>query len=171
MTHTSRPLRSRATLVATAAALLAAGLLAGCSAGAPDDDPTAGGDPRSSSAQMGECLRAAGYDVADPDFSQGIAIDPPAGVDVDVYVKAFETCAGEVGGDLGALAAPPDPAEVAELQEANLEVARCVREKGFEDFPDPVDGVFDGVRSTTSSPVEDAYLDCDAEFGPNGSAR
>jgi len=160
-----------------AALLLVAPVLAACSTAA--DDPTAGassgatGSTSSASAQLGSCLRDAGFDVDDPDLSRGMVIAPPAGVDIDAYVTAFTDCRAGLPADQGGQPAPSAD-DLAALQEANLEVARCVREKGFTDFADPVDGVFPSGASmstdTTALGAQDeAFLACDAEHGPNSA--
>lgn len=160
-----------------AALLLVAPVLAACSTAA--DDPTAGassgaqGSTSSASAQLGSCLRDAGFDVDDPDLSRGMVIAPPAGVDIDAYVTAFTDCRAELPADQGGQPAPSAD-DLAALQEANLEVARCVREKGFTDFADPVDGVFPSGASmstdTTALGAQDeAFLACDAQHGPNSA--
>jgi hypothetical protein len=167
---------SSATLLG-AALLLVAPVLAACSTAA--DDPTAGassgaqGSSSSASAQLGSCLRDAGFDVDDPDLSRGVVVAPPAGVDIDAYVTAFTDCRAELPADQGGQPAPSAD-DLAALQEANLEVARCVREKGFTDFADPVDGVFPSGASmstdTTALGAQDeAFLACDAEHGPNSA--
>jgi len=167
---------SSATLLG-AALLLVAPVLAACSTAA--DDPTAGassgaqGSSSIASAQLGSCLRDAGFDVDDPDLSRGVVVAPPRGVDVDEYVSAFEACRAELPADQGGGPGPSEE-DLAALQEANLEVARCVREKGFTDFADPVDGVFPSGASmstdTTALGAQDeAFLACDAEHGPNSA--
>ncbi len=162
--------RARLTLALAATALVAPALLAGCAPKASGDpDAASTGVSSSESAELGRCLRDAGYDVDDPDLSQGIIVAPPDGADQDAYSDAFFQCAEEVGGSLAAADEPPSADEIATLQKANLKVAACVREKGFEDFPDPVDGYFD-LRFGTGdpSPRDAAYFACDAEFGPYG---
>ena len=169
--------RSSSATLLGAALLLVAPVLAACSTAA--DDPTTGassgaqGSSSSASAQLGSCLRDAGFDVDDPDLSRGMVIAPPAGVDIDAYVTAFTDCRAELPADQGGQPAPSAD-DLAALQEANLEVARCVREKGFTDFADPVDGVFPSGASmstdTTALGAQDeAFLACDAEHGPNGA--
>ncbi|NII52552.1 hypothetical protein [Frigoribacterium endophyticum] len=182
-TPTSRRDRSGRRRRASSAALLGAALLlvapvlAACSTAA--DDPTAGassgaqGSTSSASAQLGSCLRDAGFDVDDPDLSRGMVIAPPAGVDIDAYVTAFTDCRAELPADQGGQPAPSAD-DLAALQEANLEVARCVREKGFTDFADPVDGVFPSGTSMSTDPSargaqDEAFLACSEEHGPNSA--
>jgi hypothetical protein len=167
---------SSATLLG-AALLLAAPVLAACSTAG--DGPTAGassgatGSTSSASAQLGSCLRDAGFDVDDPDLSRGVVVAPPRGVDVDEYVAAFDACRAELPADQGGGPGPSEE-DLAALQEANLEVARCVREKGFTDFADPVDGVFPSGASVSTDTTalgaqDEAFLACDAEHGPNSA--
>jgi hypothetical protein len=122
---------------------------------------------------MGSCLRDAGYDVEDADLVQGV-VAAPAGVDADSYVDDFETCRSELpagmgGGDQEG----PSADDIAALQESGLKVAQCVRDAGFPDFADPVDGDF-GMMSTEQTPENQAFFDCDAKFGlyaDSGSGR
>ena len=80
-----------------------------------------------------ECMRANGLsDFPDPnasgEFVYGVSVTPA------VFKKAVDACK-----DLqppGSLSAKRDP----EQQSAGLRFARCVRENGVKDFPDPVDG-------------------------------
>lgn len=174
-----RQRRASSAALLGAALLLVAPVLAACSTAA--DDPTAGASSgatgstssASASAQLGSCLRDAGFDVADPDLSRGMVIAPPAGVDIDAYVTAFTDCRAELPADQGGQPAPSAD-DLAALQEANLEVARCVREKGFTDFADPVDGVFPSGTSMSTDPSargaqDEAFLACSEEHGPNSA--
>jgi hypothetical protein len=181
MTHsptlrTSRPSRHRASSVvrlAIAAALLVP-TLAAC---APDPEPgpasTRAAGASSASVVLGSCMREAGFDVPDEHFANTGVVAPPQGVDVEAYVEAFDECRETLPVDQGGGSQRPSPEDLAVLQEANLEVARCVRDKGFDDFPDPVDGQFPMEATSTStdpSAVDaqtEAYFACDESFGPN----
>ena len=44
---------------------------------------------------------------------------------------------GDIGDQSGPVGPPPSPAELQELLEKRRESARCMRENGVEDFPDP----------------------------------
>lgn len=156
-----------------ATAVLLPALLAGCST---TDAPGSTSSPSvtdtaSASSQLGECLRDAGYDVPDPDLSQGVVIAPPKGADPERYAEDFSACRAELPEALGGGPQEPSAEEIAELQEAEMKVAQCVRDKGFEDFPDPVDGEFPGLQMTTTgaSPEQEALFACDAEFGLNAT--
>lgn len=178
MTSTT-PIRSRTASrrcigsVLAATAVLLPALLAGCSTtdgSGTAPSPTAT-DAASASAQLGQCLRDAGYDVADPDLSKGVVVTPPKGADPDRYAEDFDVCRSELPESQGGGSQKASAAEVAEFQKAQLKVAECVREKGFDDFPDPVDGEFPNLQMSTSgsSGQQEALLACDAEFGPNAT--
>jgi len=158
-----------AALVATVALLPA--LLAGCSTAegsGPSSSPAAGGSA-SASAQLGQCLRDAGYDVDDPDLGKGMVVAVPEGADPERYGEDFDTCRAQLPEAEGGGSQKASDAEVAQWQAAQLKVAECVREKGFEDFPDPVDGDFPDQQWSTSdpSPEQEALFACSAEVGPN----
>lgn len=173
---TRRPSPRKASFLTLAAgALLLPTLLAGCATS--DSSPTTGtasAGSSSASAQLGQCLRDAGYDVDDPDLSKGVVVAVPAGADPEEYSAAFAECRAALpesqGGGASNQKASPD--ELAEAQAANLAVAECVREKGFDDFPDPVDGEFPRENWSTSGgdPRQDAFFACSDEFGPNASS-
>jgi hypothetical protein len=156
-----------------ATAVLLPALLAGCSttdAPGSTSSPSVA-DAASASSQLGECLRDAGYNVPDPDLSKGVVVAPPEGADPDRYAEDFDACRSKLPESQGGGSQEPSDAEVAEWQKTQLKVAECVREKGFEDFPDPVDGNFPGVQLSTSgaSPEQEAFFACSNEFGPNAT--
>jgi hypothetical protein len=112
---------------------------AGCGSNAPSE--TAGGSSSATKqvadqdklVKLSECIRAHGVPhFPDPDpkgeFNFGIDVSPA------VWTKAVEACK-----DLqppGTLSSQRTP----EQQQQGLEFARCMRENGVPDFPDPVDG-------------------------------
>jgi hypothetical protein len=166
-----RPHRRPALLAVGVGALLLPGLLAGCSS-TPTDEGGTGSATRaagsSASAQLGQCLRDAGFEVDDPDYEPGGAVMVPPGPDGEAYADQFETCReqlpeSETGGSR-------TTTDTAGLQEARLEVAQCMRDAGFDDFPDPVDGVFrDGLSLNSENGMAEALGRCDAEFGPGAA--
>ena len=108
---------------------------AGCGSNAPSetgaaDDKTA---TRDQGVKFAECMRENGVpDFPDPnasgDFEYGVSVTP------EVWQKAVSACK-----DLqppGTLSSNRNP----EQQAAGLEFARCMRENGVRDFPDPVNG-------------------------------
>jgi hypothetical protein len=115
---------------------------AGCSDGPAENGGTgtassAGTDQpagdRDKGVKFAECVRENGVsDFPDPDasgdYSYGVSVRP------EVWTKAVEACK-----DLqppGTLSSQRTP----EQQKEGLEFARCMRENGVPDFPDPVDG-------------------------------
>jgi hypothetical protein len=113
---------------------------AGCSTGPADSGaaPTAssagsGAADRDKGVRFAECIRGNGVsDFPDPDasgdYDYGVSVSP------EVWTKAVDACK-----DLqppGTLSADRTP----EQQEQGLRFARCMRENGVPDFPDPVDG-------------------------------
>jgi hypothetical protein len=83
--------------------------------------------------EYAQCMREHGIDFPDPvngrfEFRQGADEDPQK------MQEAQEACQ-----DILERAAPPplDEEQEAELREATLEFARCMREHGVDDYPDP----------------------------------
>ena len=117
-------------------------VLAGCSSGSPDPDAggtstTARGDQ---AVRFAACMRDHGVtDFPDPDASGRLTIDGVvngSSVDPDgqAWKKAIAACKSlQPPGFTG-------HKRDAQAQKAALEFARCVREHGVEDFPDPAEG-------------------------------
>lgn len=123
---------ARALIAVAAAVVLLPGLLTACS-GSPENDPT--GSPSAKVASLGDCMREKGYDMPDPKTgSDTMQLSAPDGVDEDQYGADLGKCldadggAGEAGG-----AKPAGGPEAAEI-------AGCIREEGFADYPDDQDG-------------------------------
>ncbi len=133
MTNLSRRLRPLAALA------LVAAIGAGCGSSAPSETGTAatGSDKkatdRDKAVKFAECIRAHGVsDFPDPnaknEFEFGVSVT------VTVWKRATTACK-----DLqppGTLSSKRTPKE----QSASLRFARCVRENGVKDFPDPANG-------------------------------
>jgi len=135
------------------AVILALGFgLTACGAAGADDllpskgEPTqaAGASPDPSAAEQSfedamlafaRCLREHGVDVADPEPGGGIALqgDP---ANADLLEKAHEACQYIMEEARKAPGAPQMPPMDDETKEKMLQLARCMREKGYE-FPDP----------------------------------
>jgi hypothetical protein len=153
MTRTPRPL---------AALAMAAVIAAGCSDGsarsgatgwgagaATGDDAGAGGDrkatDRDKAVRFAECMRNNGLaDFPDPDakgrFAYGVG-HPAA------FRKAVDACkALQPPGSLSAKRSPDE-------QTASLRFARCMRDNGVKDFPDPANG--EPLVDTTKIPSTD----------------
>lgn len=162
-----RPRRRLAVLLA--ASLLTPGLLAGCSSagGGP-----AGGDAASSSdaAAVGQCVRDAGYDVVDDDFTNPGLTTLPDGVapessEADTFLDVVSGCHDSAGS--GSLQVSGDEKD-AFVQEM-LTMAQCLRDEGFDDVPDPVDGVWSSPEHLEGQPAyEKAIEKCQAGMDIKG---
>jgi hypothetical protein len=132
--------RHRRPPAALAMAALIGVLSAGCGASAPSGTRTATAaaaskqlSARDQGVKFADCVRTHGVsDFPDPDakgeFAYGVSVSPA------VFRKAVDACK-----DLeppGALSSKRTPKQ----QTTSLRFARCVRENGVQDFPDPVDG-------------------------------
>mgnify|MGYP001552470081 CR=1 FL=1 len=91
--------------------------------------------------EFASCMRDNGIDMDDPQFgvngagfgsgpgpSEDLAFDPQSAE----FQAAFETC----GSYLEAMVPDFDAVERAEIADRILEVSVCMRERGWEDFPD-----------------------------------
>lgn len=156
-------MRRRRRSTALSAPVLALLLLAACGKGGDGDgvaslDGAKGGKGDSTATTLSQeeaeaklldwaqCMRGQGIDMPDPqvddkgrvmigagavdredDDSSGQA--PP---DRDAFEKAREEC-----GDPPAVGSEPTEEDLAEMKEGALKFAKCMRENGVEDFPDP----------------------------------
>lgn len=159
------------TRFAIPAALLAGALaLTGCGQKPDDGIATANGngvqpaanevssDPKERMRQFAQCMRDQGIDMPDPEFIEGegggggFALKAEAGVATDAapadqanpredmgkFKEAIQACQKyqPQGGEMGKI----DP----EMEAKMREFAKCMRENGVEDFPDPEEG--GGIR-------------------------
>jgi hypothetical protein len=114
---------------------------AGCSSDAAENGGNGSTTHRSKAMKFAECMRENGVgDFPDPDASGGLTIDGVLnGSSLDPgappWKTAFATCK-----DLQPPGFTGDGKRSAEEQEASLEFARCIRDNGVKDFPDPVNG-------------------------------
>jgi hypothetical protein len=106
------------------------------SAGTGDNDNAT---DRDKAVKFSECMRANGVSAfPDPNASGELTIDAVAnGSSLDTSTAAFEqamrACKNlEPPGFTGSKVTPPQ-------RKARLEFARCIRENGVKDFPDPAD--------------------------------
>lgn len=133
--------RGLAGAAVAALALALALVAAGCGGG--DEEAAAGrtttggtADPQDAMLAYARCMRENGADVPDPQDG-GMVITPESGPRTEAerrrFDRAHEQCAEHLEN-----ARPPQLSEEqqAELQEAALEHARCMREHGI-DMPDP----------------------------------
>ncbi|MCA2217599.1 hypothetical protein [Jidongwangia harbinensis] len=104
--------------------------------GAASSAPAAPADDAAQMRKFAQCMRAEGVDIPDPDASGGIALragdaDKPGSPEVKKMEAAAEKCRELLpnGGE------PPkmSPEDVTKMRA----MAKCVRENGVPDFPDP----------------------------------
>jgi hypothetical protein len=135
-----RHLRPLAALALIAVACLGAG----CSNGAAQTGAGSGAhatSARDKAVKYSECMRGHGLSAfPDPDASgqltldgvvNGSSLDP----DSAAFKQAITACK-----DLQPAGFTGSKSRSSKAQKAALAFARCVREKGVKDFPDPVDG-------------------------------
>jgi hypothetical protein len=139
----------RLRLVATATAVLALGLLSGCSSEdtgqkvasvsePPTTSETAGGGGDGSAGtdidamrEFAKCMRENGIDMPDPQEDGGVIAAPQAEIgDKDKMDRAMEACKHELPN--GGAPKKPSPEELDEQRE----FAQCMRDHGV-DMPDP----------------------------------
>ena len=132
-----------------ATALLAAGALAVASCGG--DDPAASAadrerESREAGLEFAQCMRENGVDMPDPSSTggrQAFRIGPGEETTPEEFEAAGEACA-----KYRERMKPPELSEEQqqEFKEAALANARCMREHGIEDFPDPTFGENGGAQ-------------------------
>ena len=166
MTHiTPRRLR-----VVLATALLACTLplgLAACSTSSTSSDgaDTAADATSGIGAQWGSCMRDAGFDVEDPDdqtVASGIT-KPLPGVDEQAFSTASATCAEQAGVE------PASSADHQKWERQYDQVASCIRDNGYEDFPEQQPGSIstNGYPRAEEPEFDQTFRDCLAEFAPD----
>jgi hypothetical protein len=119
-----------------AAAVVAGLAMTGCGT----DDPAAGTSDRQQQARdaqlaFAKCMREHGVDMPDPEPGErGLELRVPEGVSPDEVNQAQEACDHHLES-----IEPPELSEeeLQERKEAALAHARCMRENGVENFPDP----------------------------------
>lgn len=167
--------RTRGTLAAVP--VLVALLLTGCGAGGTDDKvASAEGDgkgkaaaakesmsPEKRALKMAQCMREHGMDVADPEEGGGIQIQgrgkKMSKKKVDEAMAACRKYAPQ-GVDKGA-----DPKAMDNMRE----YAKCMRENGVEEFPDPQGGGMRLDAKVAEDPdVPAADKKCKPKMGKGG---
>ncbi|WP_407319665.1 hypothetical protein UQW22_04380 [Isoptericola halotolerans] len=142
----------RAACAGTLAWLLAA-VLTGCATEADDGTPGRDGGGASDVAQVGSCLRDAGFEVDDDALVAGV-LAPPDGADPAEYETVLRECAE---GTALALEDAPSGEELATIQAQLLEYVTCLRELGYTDIPDPVNGEIDLPKQYTSTDPSNTF--------------
>jgi hypothetical protein len=136
-----------------AAALVAGVALTGCGA---EEAATAGSEDRQQQAKDAmlaytKCMREHGVDIPDPEPGErGLRMVAPEGVSREEMREAEEACRKHLEEF-----EPPELSEEQqeEMKERALAHARCMREHGIENFPDPTFG--EGGRTTMRIGPED----------------
>jgi hypothetical protein len=138
---------------AVAAALLAAGLLAGCGGGA---HASSSATFMSRAIAYSNCMRSHGVpDFPDPNGQGDIVIRGGMGADLDPSLPAFQAAARDCG---------PFPTTVTAAQETqqfskSLKAAVCIRANGVPNYPDPrlINGVIALFFSPSINPSSPAF--------------
>jgi len=157
------------TLIAVAAAVvLLPGLLAACSA-APSSDSTdkASGTGKGSGVSMSSCMRDKGYDMPDPDSGSRVqTLSAPDGVDEEQWNADLQTCMGGEGGAGDGFKAAKPAGSPEQLQQ----IAKCIRDNGFSDYPDDEQGQM-SYKPSDADAMQKASQKCfDEVIGSGGGA-
>lgn len=170
MTIPRTPLRPRGRSayagLATAAVLTT--LLSACSSGDPGTPDS--GSPRAGDAStVGQCVRDGGYDVDDSFFVGAGTFRQPDGLTADqaeAYARVVSTCAEGTS-----LASPHDSdAPGSDDDQQLLDLTACLRQAGFSDVDDPVDGVWYSDPAYEGDPSYQAATEtCAQEAGLQAS--
>jgi hypothetical protein len=130
--------RSRTVVAVLAGVLLVPGLLTACSSTPHHDSASRGGSSsggaskNSGAVALASCMRDKGYDMEDPSSSGGLQLSPPDGVDADQWRTDLVACTGDGKGAGEAQVAKPLPG----MEDMARDMAECMRENGFPDYPD-----------------------------------
>lgn len=159
-------LLSRAAIATTLALSLAS-----CSG---ESDAPSASDARSASdgatgigAKWSECMRAAGFDVPDADDSavESGVFHAPAGVGQGDFGQAAEACAEKLG------VSGASSADKQKWARQYAQVADCVRENGYPDFPPQPAGSITFSESKYPRAAEEQFkkvsMDCLQKYAPD----
>jgi hypothetical protein len=135
-------------LVATT---LAAGALTFAACGGEEPASGSGGksdreEARNAALEYAQCMREHGVDMPDPQFEGGGIMQrgPDEKVPRATLEKAEDACK-EIQEAMKP-SEPPSEEQQKEMQEAALAHARCMREHGIENFPDPTFSADGGMQ-------------------------
>ena len=161
MTTTTRTRTAIATLVLAVTLPLA---LASCST---DSAPTATDAAAGVGATWGDCVRDAGFDVQDPpdDMLERGTITMPEGVDQQSWDQAASKCSALAGVERA------DTADQQKWARQYDQVASCIRDHGYDDFPEQEPGSIGVDREAypraKEPEFEQTFQDCLAEYAPD----
>lgn len=149
-------MRRIAALLLLATALTACGSSGGGqavpTADQPSSTPTASAGPSSTKAAttFSECMQTHGVAVAEPQPGKGLTGVDPALTGTPAFKAALEACKDLLQGGVRGTTEPIDMTKY-------LAFAKCMRENGLPDFPDPKpgskDGLFGGSAVDRNSPT------------------
>jgi len=100
--------------------------------------PTAGATTPATTGSFSECMAQYGLEVKDPKPGEGLGIDPLVSENPK-FDEAMEACKGFLEG--GTRTETSDPADLDKYKA----FAKCMRENGLPDFPDPKPGSDEGM--------------------------
>lgn len=166
ITSTNTPRSPRAARVAAVLVLAVSASIAlsACSgAGSPS-----AADTQSTSgigARWGACMRDAGFDVEDPadDMVASGTVTIPQGVDQGRYEEEAASCSDRVGVQRA------DTSEEQKWARQYSQVADCIREHGYDDFPEQTDGgiTTQGYPRASEPEFEETFQQCLHEYSPD----
>lgn len=160
-THTKRAGLVGVLLISAAIALSA------CSSGPGTE--TAAEATTGIGAKWGACMRDAGFDVQDPsdDVVSAGLMRAPQGADEDAFSEAGATCARKAG------VKGSSSAEQQKWDRQYAQVASCIQDHGYPDFPAPRNGVLstEGFAQAEDPGFEQVWSKCLQEFAPDTKTR
>ncbi|ROP65117.1 MULTISPECIES: hypothetical protein [unclassified Curtobacterium] len=116
-------------------------------------------------AKWGSCMRDAGFDVKDPSdaAAESGMMQAPSGADGDEFTEAGATCRKQAG------IAGHSKADMQKWERESAEVASCLRENGYADFPEQKPGVIDlnGYARAQEPAFQEVMQECTDEFAPD----
>jgi hypothetical protein len=132
--------RRRVTAALLTTGVLVPALLTGCSSSPPSTSGTTAA-ASSDAARVGQCVRDRGYDVDDSDFSSPGRYPAPEGLSPD-RLEEYDRAVGECAAGTSLAAPSADGATAPEFERQLLALTACLRDAGYPDVADPVDGVW-----------------------------
>jgi hypothetical protein len=126
--------------------------------------PSAAGDKQERALTFIRCMRESGVNLDDPDASGNINLKPEHKVNPN-YAKAFEACKKHMPEGGRATPAPFTAEQLAKMRD----YAKCMRDNGVADFPDPGPNGFT-VAPKDQAAAAKANAVCAAILGVNPSA-
>jgi hypothetical protein len=156
--------RNRLPAIAVAAALVA--VLAGCSAG---DEPSVQEAADGAGRTWGSCMRAQGIDIDDPsdDAVRSGSVPRPQSIEQGQFDEAAADCFAKVGIE------PKSTADKQKWDREYAKVADCIRDAGFDDFPEMEPGGFgwDDYAREDEPEFQDTVASCMQQYSPDTQSQ